>query len=255
MKKLKKIVMASAAVFSLAFAGTTMTKADNFINGADISILDEMEQSGAIYKINGKQQDPLTILKNNGVNYVRLRLWVDPYDANGNAYGAGTNDLNRTLKLAKRAKNKGLKVLLDFHYSDFWVDPGKQNLPKAWQNQSFEQLNSSVYSYTADVLNQMKSQGIYPDMVQIGNELNSGMLWPYGKSWGGDGKEFTRLATFLKSGVQAVKDTQQSNTPIMLHLADGGDKSAFQWWLDEITNQSVDFDIVGISYYPYWHVH
>lgn len=166
MKKLKKIVMASAAVFSLAFAGTTMTKADNFINGADISILDEMEQSGAIYKINGKQQDPLTILKNNGVNYVRLRLWVDPYDANGNAYGAGTNDLNRTLKLAKRAKNKGLKVLLDFHYSDFWVDPGKQNLPKAWQNQSFEQLNSSVYSYTADVLNQMKSQGIYPDMVQ-----------------------------------------------------------------------------------------
>ena len=253
MKKLKKIVMASAAVFSLAFAGTTMTKADNFINGADISILDEMEQSGAIYKINGKQQDPLTILKNNGVNYVRLRLWVDPYDANGNAYGAGTNDLNRTLKLAKRAKNKGLKVLLDFHYSDFWVDPGKQNLPKAWQNQSFEQLNSSVYSYTADVLNQMKSQGIYPDMVQIGNELNSGMLWPYGKSWGGDGKEFTRLATFLKSGVQAVKDTQQSNTPIMLHLADGGDKSAFQWWLDEITNQSVDFDIVGISYYPYWH--
>ena len=253
MKKLKKIVMASAAVFSLAFAGTTMTKADNFINGADISILDEMEQSGAIYKINGKQQDPLTILKNNGVNYVRLRLWVDPYDANGNAYGAGTNDLNRTLKLAKRAKNKGLKVLLDFHYSDFWVDPGKQNLPKAWQNQSFEQLNSSVYSYTADVLNQMKSQGIYPDMVQIGNELNSGMLWPYGKSWGGDGKEFTRLATFLKSGVQAVKDTQQSNTPIMLHLADGGDKSAFQWWLDEITNQSVDFDIVGISYYPYWY--
>ena len=199
MKKLKKIVMASAAVFSLAFAGTTMTKADNFINGADISILDEMEQSGAIYKINGKQQDPLTILKNNGVNYVRLRLWVDPYDANGNAYGAGTNDLNRTLKLAKRAKNKGLKVLLDFHYSDFWVDPGKQNLPKAWQNQSFEQLNSSVYSYTADVLNQMKSQGIYPDMVQIGNELNSGMLWPYGKSWGGDGKEFTRLATFLTS--------------------------------------------------------
>ena len=85
MKKLKKIVMASAAVFSLAFAGTTMTKADNFINGADISILDEMEQSGAIYKINGKQQDPLTILKNNGVNYVRLRLWVDPYDENGNA--------------------------------------------------------------------------------------------------------------------------------------------------------------------------
>jgi arabinogalactan endo-1,4-beta-galactosidase len=253
MKKLKKLILVSAVVLGLTAGNASLVKADDFINGADISILDEMENSGAVYKSNGTQKDPLTILKDNGVNYVRLRLWVDPYDANGNPYGAGTNDLNRTLKLAKRAKNKGLKVLLDFHYSDFWVDPGKQNLPKAWQNQSFEQLNSSVYSYTADVLNQMKAKGIYPDMVQIGNELNSGMLWPYGKSWGGDGKEFTRLATFLKSGVQAVKDTQSSNTPIMLHLADGGNQSTFQWWLDEITNQSVDFDIVGISYYPYWH--
>lgn len=172
MKILKKIFLTTVALIGLAALGNTVTKADEFINGADISILDEMEQSGAIYKSNGTQKDPLTILKENGVNYVRLRLWVDPYDANGNAYGAGTNDLNRTLKLAKRAKDKGLKVLLDFHYSDFWVDPGKQNLPKAWQNQSFEQLNSTVYSYTADVLNQMKSQGIYPDMVQIGNELN-----------------------------------------------------------------------------------
>lgn len=212
-----------------------------------------MEQSGAVYKINGRQKDPLAILKENGVNYVRLRLWVNPYDENGNSYGAGTNDLNRTIKLAKRAKKTGLKVLLDFHYSDFWVDPGKQNLPKAWKNQSFNQLNNSVYSYTADVLNQMKLKGVYPDMVQIGNELNSGMLWPFGKSWGGDGQEFTRLATFLKTGIRAVKDTQVGNTPIMLHLADGGNKTTFQWWLDEITNQSVDFDIVGISYYPYWH--
>nr|WP_281402436.1 glycosyl hydrolase 53 family protein [Streptococcus vicugnae] len=116
--------MTCAAVIGMSLVGNSLAKADDFINGADISILDEMEQSRAIYKINGKQQDPLTILKDNGVNYVRLR---------------------------------------------FWVDPGKQNLPKAWQNQSFEQLNSTVYSYTADVLNQMKAKGIYPDMVQIGN--------------------------------------------------------------------------------------
>lgn len=113
-------------------------QAEEFINGADISILDEMEQCGAIYKINGKQTDPLKILRDNGVNYVRLRLWVDPYDHLGQPYGAGTNDLNKTIKLAKRAKNNNLKVLLDFHYSDFWVDPGKQNLPKKWQNKSFE---------------------------------------------------------------------------------------------------------------------
>ena len=116
------------------------------------------------------KKDPLTIFKDNGVNYVRLRLWVDPYDANGNPYGAGTNDLNRTLKLAKRAKNKGLKSYLIFT-TVILGRSGKQNLPKAWQNQSFEQLNSSVYSYTADVLNQMKSKGIYPDMVQIGNGI------------------------------------------------------------------------------------
>lgn len=253
MESLKKIFLAIIVFFSLSIAETTFVRADDFINGVDISILDEMEQSGAVYKINGKQGDPLMILKENGVNYVRLRLWVNPYDENGNGYGAGTNDLNRTIKLAKRARNTGLKILLDFHYSDFWVDPGKQNLPKTWKNQSFKQLNNSVYSYTADVLREMKLKGVYPDMVQIGNELNSGMLWPFGKSWGGDGQEFTRLATFLKTGIRAVKDTQVRSTPIMLHLADGGNKATFQWWLDEITNQSVDFDIVGISYYPYWH--
>lgn len=253
MKEIKQIITFVLVIIGFTSVSTQIVRADDFINGADISILDEMEQSGAVYKVNGKQKDPLTILKDNGVNYVRLRLWVDPYDSSGNPYGAGTNDLSKSIKLARRAKINGLKVLLDFHYSDFWVDPGKQTLPKSWENQTFEQLNSSVYHYTVDVLNKMKSQGLYPDMIQIGNELNSGLLWPYGKSWGGDGQEFIRLATFLKSGVKAVKDTQNSDIPIMLHLADGGDKSVFQWWLDEITNQSVDFDIVGISYYPYWH--
>lgn len=164
--------------------GSKQVEAKELIRGADISILADMEKSGAGYYENGVKKDALQILKNNGVNYVRLRLWQDPYDDQGNSYGAGTNDLNTTIALAKRAKNLGLKVLLDFHYSDFWVDPGKQNLPKAWENYSFEQLDAALYGYTKSVLTEMKNNGVYPDMVQIGNELNSGMLWPYGKSWG-----------------------------------------------------------------------
>lgn len=233
--------------------GTKQVEAKELIRGADISILADMEKSGAGYYENGVKKDALQILKNNGVNYVRLRLWQDPYDDQGNSYGAGTNDLNTTIALAKRAKNLGLKVLLDFHYSDFWVDPGKQNLPKAWENYSFEQLDAALYGYTKSVLTEMKNNGVYPDMVQIGNELNSGMLWPYGKSWGESGGEFDRLATFLKSGIRGVKETQPVDTPIMLHLADGGDTDVFTWWFDEITKRGVDYDLIGLSYYPYWH--
>ncbi|MBE6171896.1 MAG: beta-1,4-galactanase [Enterococcus faecium] len=233
--------------------GSRQVEAKELIRGADISILADMEKSGAGYYENGVKKDALQILKNNGVNYVRLRLWQDPYDDQGNSYGAGTNDLKTTIALAKRAKNLGLKVLLDFHYSDFWVDPGKQNLPKAWENYSFEQLDAALYGYTKSVLTEMKNNGVYPDMVQIGNELNSGMLWPHGKSWGEGGGEFDRLATFLKSGIRGVKETQPVDTPIMLHLADGGDTDVFTWWFDEITKRGVDYDLIGLSYYPYWH--
>lgn len=251
-KRMKLLLLGILMVFVGGVAYGERADAE-FISGADISILADMESSRAKYYENGVAKDALQILKNNGVNYVRLRLWNDPYDSSGNAYGAGTNDLTKTITLAKRAKALGLKVLLDFHYSDFWVDPGKQNVPKAWATYTYDQMNTAVYTYTKNVLTQMKKEGVYPDMVQIGNELNSGMLWPYGKSWGEDGYEFDRLATFLSSGVKAVRDTQSTEIPVMLHLADGGDTSLFQWWFDEITARSVDFDIIGISYYPYWH--
>lgn len=243
--------------FAGAFAGVQPAEAagydSSFIRGADISTLADMEKAGAKYYENGMQKDPLQILKDNGANYVRLRIWNDPRDAAGNTYGAGTNDLKTTIDLAKRAKAKGMKVLLDFHYSDFWVDPGKQNLPKSWQGLSFEQLNTKVYDYTFSVLAEMKKQNVYPDMVQIGNELNSGMLWPHGKSWGEGGGEFDRLAAFLKSGIKAVRDTEPKDTTLMLHLAEGGNYETFKWWFDEITARNVEYDTIGISYYPYWH--
>lgn len=227
----------------------------DFIKGADISTLHQLESEGARFYENGVEKDAMKILKDNGINYIRLRLWNDPYDMYGNPYGAGNTDLDTVISLAKRAKNLDMKFLLDFHYSDFWADPGKQNKPKAWENLTFDDMENELYNYTKDVMNQLTIEGVIPDMVQIGNELNSGMLWPDGKSWGEGGGEFDRLASLLEAGVNGVKDSNAGNNDIeiMLHLADGGDHDTFRWWFDEIISRNVDFDVIGVSYYPYWH--
>ncbi|WP_147438630.1 glycosyl hydrolase 53 family protein, partial [Gibbsiella quercinecans] len=160
----------------------------DFIKGADISTLLDAEKHGAkFYDENHQQRDAIAILRQNGVNYVRLRLWVDPQDAAGQGYGGGDNDLATTLALAKRAKAQGMKLLLDFHYSDFWTDPGKQFKPKAWANMDYAQLKTAIHDYTRATIAQFKQQGMLPDMVQIGNEINGGILWPEGKSWGQGG--------------------------------------------------------------------
>lgn len=257
-----KIIIVTAIIITLGLnVNLRNVMASNinsdFIKGADISMLSELEKDGATFYYDGVQQDPLEILQQNGVNYVRLRIWNDPFDSQGNPYGGGTNDLDTTIELAKRAKKLDLKVLLAFHYSDFWVDPGKQNIPKEWQDYSFEEMNIALYEYTRYVMTEMYRHDVFPDMVQIGNEINGGILWPHGQSYGQDGNEFDRLSTFLNSGIQAVSDV--SNTyadaqmpQIMLHLANGGDHEVFRWWFDEIVRRDVEFDIIGISYYPYW---
>lgn len=227
---------------------------EGFIKGADLSSLKEMLDSGFIYRgFDGKAANPMELLQAQGINYIRLRLWNDPYSVDGRPYGGGTNDLETDLYLAKMAKSFGLKVLLDFHYSDFWADPGKQFKPKAWQNLSFEELNQAVYDYTREVISRFISEGAAPDMVQVGNEINSGMLWPDGKSWGGDGHEFDRLAALLKSAISGVRDGGCADAPIMLHLAEATKKDTFQWWFDEITARGVPFDIIGMSMYPWFH--
>lgn len=233
------------------------TKAEvsaDFIKGADISTLIDMEKSGFVFKDeNGNPKDCLQILKDNGVNYIRLRLWNDPKDENGNYYGAGNNDLATDIAIAKRAKALGMKFLLDFHYSDFWTDPGKQIKPKAWEKLSFEELNTAIYDYTKSVVKELKAQGVMPDMVQIGNEINSGILWPEGKSWGGDGHEFDRLSQLLKSAIKGFNEGKgDSVCPVMLHLAKGTDNGAFKWWFDEITKRDVQFDLIGMSMYTWW---
>lgn len=227
----------------------------DFIKGADISTLAEVERQGAkFYNEQGVQQDAIAILKHNGINYVRLRLWVDPKDANGATYGGGSNDLETTLALAKRVKAQGMKLLLDFHYSDFWTDPGKQFKPKAWQKMNYDQLKIAIHDYTRDTIATFKKEGVLPDMVQIGNEINGGMLWPEGKSWGQNGGEFDRLAGLLNAAISGLRKNlnSPSDVKIMLHLAEGTKNDMFHWWFDEITKRDVPFDIIGLSMYTYW---
>ncbi|GAA0133310.1 hypothetical protein YSY43_01500 [Paenibacillus sp. YSY-4.3] len=217
---------------------------DDFIKGVDISTLQALEDIGVKYYEGGVEKDLLEILKNHGVNYVRLRVWNDPVQADG------YNDKTHTIAMAQRVKAAGLKLLVDFHYSDFWADPGQQVKPAAWQGYSFGELKQAVYDYTSEVLTELEAVNAYPDMVQVGNEINSGMMLPDGST-----SRFDNLAELLKQGIQAVRDTTPANheTKIMLHLAEGGSNSKFRSFFDQIKARGVDYDIIGLSYYPYWH--
>ncbi|MFJ4695424.1 arabinogalactan endo-beta-1,4-galactanase [Streptomyces sp. NPDC088766] len=210
------------------------------IKGADISSLAKSEAKGGVYRTaSGTTGDPVTILKNAGMNYARLKVWVDPAD--------GYNNKARVLATAKRVKAAGQKLLVDFHYSDIWADPGAQSKPGAWAGHSYSRLKTDVYNHTHDVLNALKAQGTTADMVQVGNEINGGMLWSEGSTdnWG-------QLAGLLNSGYDAVKAVN-SATPVALHLAKGGDLAGTRWWFDSAVSNGVKFDAIGLSYYGYWH--
>jgi arabinogalactan endo-1,4-beta-galactosidase len=187
----------------------------------------------------GARRDAIQILGASGVNWVRLKVWVNPAD--------GYNNQARVLTMAARAKAAGMKILIDFHYSDAWADPGQQNKPRAWAGYSVSQLSTAVYNHTYAVLNALKAQGTTADMAAVGNEINDGMLWPEGRS-----SNWANLATFLTSGSRAVKAVSGS-TRVMLHLAEGGNNTQHRWWFDQATSRGVPFDVIGVSHYVYWH--
>jgi len=234
----------------------------DFIMGADVSMLSEIEANGGKFYDQGIEKDALEILRDHGVNWIRLRIWNDPTDNNGNPLGGGNNDLQRTVDMAVRAKSLGLKFLLDFHYSDWWADPGKQNMPKAWVGLEGDALNQAVYDYTAEVIQTLNDAGATPDMVQIGNEVNSGMMWPAGKTWSQGGETvggYDGFAELLSQGIQAVRDNDPNNDDpknrikIAIHLADGGNNNLYHTVFDALTERSVDYDVIGLSYYSFWH--
>jgi len=227
---------------------------DTFIRGVDVSMLTMLEDLGADYYVNSVADDALEILHDNGANYVRLKLWVDPYDSLGNPYGGGTNDYATTLALAKRADALGMGILIDFHLSDWWADPSKQIKPKAWSNLSYTALKTTLYNYMKDTLNDFASEGIVPDMVQVGNEIPTGILHTDGEVGGGN-NDFTDLVDLLNSAISGVRDSAASNTEIILHLDHGGNNALYIWWFDSIfgIDPNIDFDVIGLSFYPMWH--
>ena len=221
----------------------------NFIKGADLSMVPTLEANGAQFKdVDGTPKDVLQIFKEHGVNWVRFRIWNDP------KMGGGDTDEAKALAMTKRAKALGLKVLIDFHYSDFWADPAKQAKPQAWEDHDKDQLVKDVYDYTAKVLKDFQAQGTQPDMIQVGNEIMNGMMWPEGKFPGNDnGKELARL---VQAGLQAIHDNDPKHEiKTMIHLADGGNNWIYQNFFNALINDNKvnDFDVIGLSYYPFWH--
>ncbi|MEV0237384.1 glycosyl hydrolase 53 family protein [Nonomuraea sp. NPDC050786] len=210
--------------------------------GADVSSLQRALDLGATYyDASGNQRDPLDILKGVGVNYARLRIWNDPI--------SGYNNKAKVLQQARAVKARGLRLLVDFHYSDTWADPGKQYKPAAWAGHGISQLRTDVYNYTYDVCTSLKAQGTTPDSVQIGNEINTGMLWNDGKVVNND---FTNLSLLLKAGYDATKACN-AGTQVIIHTALAESLSSARWFYDGIRAKGVQWDITGLSYYCMWH--
>lgn len=218
-----------------------------FIKGMDLSTLLEMEKCGAKYYDNGTKTDLLTIMKNYDVDTIRIRLWNDPWSETGESYGAGENDLKTSLAIAKRVTAAGFGVLLNFHYSDFWTDPGKQIKPKAWRKLSVEELEQAVYEYTLKTMKLFLEDGVNLTMVQVGNELSNGLLWPEGRV-----PHYEQIAKFVNAGIRAVRKADET-IPVMIHLDNGGNNALYREWFDHFMEYGETFELIGLSYYPFWH--
>ncbi|NOS68345.1 MAG: arabinogalactan endo-1,4-beta-galactosidase [Verrucomicrobia bacterium] len=230
--------------------------AQEFLAGADLSHLAFFEDRGIVYRADGQTQDAVTILKNRGINCVRLRLYTssaaqaqaDPYNY--------ANNLAYTLPLAVRVKNAGLKLMLDFHFSDTWADPGHQTKPAAWMNLSFVQLPPQLRSYCSNTIASLRDAGALPDYAQIGNETTSGLLWTDGQVGGAyeNVTQWSQFGALIKAAIQGVKDAAGATPPkFIIHLDRGGDWATTQWFFDHLNAQAVSYDMIGQSYYPFWH--
>lgn len=221
--------------------------------GADISALAKIEQAGGVFRDGGQARDAIAILRSRGANLFRLRLFVNPNDSD-----VQVNDLPYTIQLAGRIKAAGAKLLLDIHYSDTWADPSHQTTPAAWASLGFSALQQKVETYTDSVVTALKQAGALPDIVQVGNEIDSGMLWPLGELYvvGADTlAEWTQFTTLLKAGIKGVRDALApgDTVRIMLQYGQGGNNGGTEWFFDHMAAYGVPYDLIGLSYYPIWH--
>jgi arabinogalactan endo-1,4-beta-galactosidase len=217
----------------------------NFIKGMDISFLTELLERGACFHDKeGNRREIFELLKENGVNSIRLRIWNEPENV---PESKGYCSLKHTIAMAKKIKENDMSFFLDFHYSDFWADPGKQEKPKAFKELDKEELIQAVYEYTKQVLNTLKEEGVLPDLVQIGNEIRSGMLFPDGEV-----PDYYGLVQLVNAGIRAVREF--AGVQVVIHLDQGGRYHYLRDWFDAAISQGLDeFDIMGLSYYPFWH--
>jgi len=238
------------AAFCIAMCSVVFAQNEPFALGADISWIQERENSGVKYYHEGQQQDIFAILKDHGFNYIRLRLFVDPTakipNESESPYSArGYCGLDSTLKMAKRVKAAGMKFLLDFHYSDTWADPAKQYKPMSWQDLNFTQLTEKVRSYTKETLEKFKANNVLPDAVQVGNEIVGGMIWPDGRN-----SNMSNFAKLMNAGIDGVKDVD-ANIKIMVHTINERNPNG---WLTSLRNAGVTrIDVFALSYYTKWH--
>ena len=220
---------------------------DDFIRGMDASAVLSVENSGAVYYgYDGKEQDVFETLAQSGVNYIRLRVWNDPYDKNGNGYGGGNNDLTTAMKLGVRAARYGMKVCIDFHYSDFWADPKRQHAPKAWEGMTVDEKSDALYDYTTESLGKLLDAGVDVGMVQIGNEINNGMS---GET------DVDAVMQLLNSGSKAVREVAESygkDIKVAIHYTNIEDNDQIDTMAANLKDAGVDYDMFGLSFYPFW---
>jgi arabinogalactan endo-1,4-beta-galactosidase len=214
-----------------------------FAKGADVGWLPQMEATGyKFYDQDGTEKDCLQLLKDRGMNSIRLRVWVNPNQDKA----SGHCSKEETVAMALRAHKMGMRVMINFHYSDSWADPAKQNKPAAWKNHSFPELLNDVYNHTFEVISALKNAGVTPEWVQVGNEIPGGMMWPEGST-----DNWNQLGQLLNKGYDAVKAVDKK-IKVIVHVDEGNNNTKFRTFFDNAKAQKVKYDIIGLSYYPYW---
>lgn len=254
MKKLIAILISLTIVLEFsttAFASSEKVNIEkiefknlDFIKGMDISSVISLENSGVSFKnFNNEKEDLLKILSDNGVNCIRIRVWNNPFDKDGNGYGGGNNDIDTAVKIAERAAKYKLKLLIDFHYSDFWADPAKQKAPKEWENLTLAQKTEKVNEFTKSSLEKIKAVGAEVAMVQIGNETANGIAGEYSKD---------NMAEIYKAGSSAVREFNK-DIKIAAHFTNPENTEYIKSLADYLNDYKIDYDVFSTSYYPYWH--
>ena len=222
---------------------------DDFIFGMDASCVPSLEKSGVkYYDFDGEEKDVYEILSENGINYIRVRIWNDPFDKDGNGYGGGNCDIENAIEVGKRATKYGMKLLVNFHYSDFWADPSKQMVPKAWEGMSIEEKTDALYSYTKECLEKLVAAGVDVGMVQIGNETNGVMCGESRDELGG----WKRITALMSAGSRAVREVCP-HALVVIHFSNPEVAESYDSYSANLDYYGVDYDVFASSYYPFWH--